>query len=331
MFILGNISQIRTYVFELAERYRNIPIPLKSASPPKQNFEDTVSEDKLSDTLRGLTLESPNEPRTSRFLSRSESAEELLENNLFKKQSRARATAKFVKDILLPGSKPRSAEPTFWEIESRAKRRFDWEKEYKKRLSGKKLSLIQTFVVTTSTTLPTTTAAVVTFTTTTGPVTTTSTVSTFNMSVAAAATLLNDSFVSPPAFGGSLEEEPQTWLDYLFRWQAYKSISNENLAKILPLLLKKSALDFYNTLDNATRSDLGAFQDAFKARFYPSDVQKLRGLSEIWKRTQKPSETVDQIRDRNAKDETDVPEPLGREFALCVDPRIFTAHQTPRD
>ena len=91
-----------------------------------------------------------------------------------------------------------------------------------------------------------------------------------------------------------LEEEPQTWLDYLFRWLAYKGISNENLAKRLPLLLKKTTLDIYNTLDNATRSDLGAFQDAFKALYHQSDVQQLRGLSEIWQRTQKPSETVDQ-------------------------------------
>ena len=62
-----------------------------------------------------------------------------------------------LKDILLPGNKLKSAEPTFWEIESGAKRRFDWKKEYQKRLLGKKSSLTRT-PVTTSNILPTTTA-----------------------------------------------------------------------------------------------------------------------------------------------------------------------------
>ena len=79
------------------------------------------------------------------------------------------------------------------------------------------------------------------------------------------------------------------------RWQEYKDIDDATLLKILPLILKCNSLSWYNSLTDTVRENMDQFKTAFQQRFYPSDVEKLRGFSEIWKRVQKPNESVDEF------------------------------------
>ena len=58
---------------------------------------------------------------------------------------------------------------------------------------------------------------------------------------------------------------------------------------------QRSLFGWYNSLTDAVRGDLDQFKTAFQGRFNLSDVEKLRGLSKIWKRVQKPNESVDKF------------------------------------
>ena len=60
------------------------------------------------------------------------------------------------------------------------------------------------------------------------------------------------------------------------------------------LYLRDSALDFYESLPASVKKSRRQLVEAFKRRFYLSDVECLRRMSELWKRQQLPEESVDQ-------------------------------------
>ena len=60
------------------------------------------------------------------------------------------------------------------------------------------------------------------------------------------------------------------------------------------LYLKHNALEWLENFPHATRSSKPRLVDAFKQRFYPSDIDKLRSMSDLFRKQQKPFESVDE-------------------------------------
>ena len=60
------------------------------------------------------------------------------------------------------------------------------------------------------------------------------------------------------------------------------------------LYLKGHSLQWFESLADATKTSKALLVEAFKARFYPSDIEKLRSMSDLFRRQQKPSESVDE-------------------------------------
>ena len=98
----------------------------------------------------------------------------------------------------------------------------------------------------------------------------------------------------PETFSGLVTENPESWLNFLERYNKYKRLSEQEWVDTFGLYLKHSALEWLENLPQATRSSKQRLVEAFKERFYPSDIEKLRSMSDLFRRQQKPFESVDE-------------------------------------
>ena len=104
---------------------------------------------------------------------------------------------------------------------------------------------------------------------------------------------LNDGFLQPPSFKGTIDDEPRSWLEHIDHWTEYKGIEERQLMLLVPLLLKGTALEWFHSLKDAQKRDWGAFRRQFADRFFPSAVDKLKGMQDMWNTKQKAGQSVD--------------------------------------
>ena len=157
--------------------------------------------------------------------------------------------------------------------------------------------------------------------------TTTTTVHSDMDGAPAPAPSFNDSFVSPSVFSGSLEEEPRTWFEYLMRWQEYKDIDDVTLLKILPLILKCNSSSWYNSLTDAVRENMDQFKTAFKQKFYPSDVEKIKGILRNLEEGTKTQRKCRWIRNGSSEDKAGLSKFVGRKLVLFPSAHQETCHR----
>ena len=98
----------------------------------------------------------------------------------------------------------------------------------------------------------------------------------------------------PENFTGTAGENPEEWLNFLERYNKYKKLSDQAFLDTFSLYLKGHSLQWFESLADATKTSKALLVEAFKARFYPSDIEKLRSMSDLFRRQQKPSESVDE-------------------------------------
>ena len=104
---------------------------------------------------------------------------------------------------------------------------------------------------------------------------------------------LNDGFLQPPSFKGTIDDEPRSWLEHVDHWTEYNGIEERQLMLLVPLLLKGTALEWFHSLKDAQKRDWGAFRRQFVDRFFPSAVDKLKGMQDMWNTKQKAGQSVD--------------------------------------
>jgi len=59
------------------------------------------------------------------------------------------------------------------------------------------------------------------------------------------------------------------------------------------VLLKDTAGDWYDNLQDVVKSDWVSLQNAFKQRFQDTEIRRWRKASKLWQRVQQPTESVD--------------------------------------
>ena len=102
-----------------------------------------------------------------------------------------------------------------------------------------------------------------------------------------------DSALSPSNFYGEPKEDAITWLQQAEAWRAYKNFNNDRITGLFPLLLKRQAYLWYQSLANGVKNDATQLVDSFKRRYEPTPLTKIQLVSGAWCRKQKHDESVD--------------------------------------
>ena len=103
----------------------------------------------------------------------------------------------------------------------------------------------------------------------------------------------NDGFLQPPCFKGTIDDEPRAWLKHIDHWTEFKGIPERQLMLMVPLLLRGMALDWFHSLAEEQRKEWAEFRRQFEDRFFPSAVDKLKGMQDMWNTKQKVGQSVD--------------------------------------
>ena len=98
----------------------------------------------------------------------------------------------------------------------------------------------------------------------------------------------------PSDFAGTAAEDPESWLNFLQRYCKCKRMTDEMFTENFGLYLKHMALQWYESLSDTDKTSKARLIDAFKRRFYLSDIEKLRVMSDLFRRQQQPEESVDE-------------------------------------
>ena len=148
--------------------------------------------------------------------------------------------------------------------------------------------IVTTYLATTTTTAVTTTVTTST-TTTMMPATTTGAAGTTTV-------VISDSNLNPQSWSNAPNElDAKSFWTYLTRWAKFKHITDEALLDYLPLIFKNQVLDWFENLPEDGKDTLNKVKEAFEARFFPTDFIKFSYLTEIWQRSQQPTESVEQF------------------------------------
>lgn len=99
-----------------------------------------------------------------------------------------------------------------------------------------------------------------------------------------------ESALSPERFSGT-EDAIRWWQSFDF-YCAFKGFDNDRRAASLPLFLKASAIDWYQTLPEATKTNFQHLQTAFEARYHPGQDLAWARVGKIFNKIQGPNEPV---------------------------------------
>src|SRR6266496_206567 len=99
---------------------------------------------------------------------------------------------------------------------------------------------------------------------------------------------------APPIFGGDTSVQcPQDWLRTLQYWVAYKSLTADQIKAAIPVLLKDSALIFYQGLPDASKDTLEHFSVPFLHHFKTEGTLPWIDLAALWSYKQSPNQSVE--------------------------------------
>jgi len=84
----------------------------------------------------------------------------------------------------------------------------------------------------------------------------------------------NDDQYAPTLFYGKSNEDAETYVAYIERYQVYKHLSDDEVLELLPALLRDAASDFYESLTVDQKTSWTAVKDTFLQRFGRSATQR---------------------------------------------------------
>jgi len=84
----------------------------------------------------------------------------------------------------------------------------------------------------------------------------------------------SDDKYAPTLFYGKSNEDADTYVAYIERYQAYKHLSDDEVLELLPVLLCDAASDFYDSLTTDQKTNWTAFKNTFLQRFGCSTAQR---------------------------------------------------------
>ena len=108
---------------------------------------------------------------------------------------------------------------------------------------------------------------------------------------------INDNSLMPKVFNGKRldPDAMDRWIEHFHRFTAFKQLEDEGKLDLFKLLMTEQAADWLKSLPPETTDDFDTLLDAFKQRFAHTKLQRWRTATSIWKRSQKPTESVDEF------------------------------------
>src|ERR1051325_8572454 len=101
------------------------------------------------------------------------------------------------------------------------------------------------------------------------------------------------SLLAPDVFRGTKGEEAEEWLTSVNHWLKFKQFTDAQSCTELPVLLRDSALCWYNALPDATKADLTLVTEAFLRRYKTDGITGWQDNAAIWTTKQQPTQSVD--------------------------------------
>ena len=102
-----------------------------------------------------------------------------------------------------------------------------------------------------------------------------------------------DNPYSPSTYHGSSTEDADDYLAYIERYATYRHLSEQQRLELLPVLLRDSAIDWYETLSHDEVSSWPNFRKSFLDRFGRIEATRFRDMTTLWSTSQATDETVD--------------------------------------
>ena len=99
-----------------------------------------------------------------------------------------------------------------------------------------------------------------------------------------------DHAYAPSPFYGKSQEDAQDFLKYIESYAAFRNMNEAERLQFTAVLLRDSASDFCDSLDDATRGSWDTFKTAFLGRFGRSEAVRWRDVGDIWPVQQQPAE-----------------------------------------
>ncbi len=99
--------------------------------------------------------------------------------------------------------------------------------------------------------------------------------------------------LAPDLFRGTTKEESEQWLDSVRHWLRYKEMNAAQSCAAIPVLLRDSALCWYNGLDNAVKNDFPQLCAAFVARYRTTGITGWQDSAAVWSLKQGENQSVD--------------------------------------
>jgi len=94
-------------------------------------------------------------------------------------------------------------------------------------------------------------------------------------------------------YHGSSTGDADDYLAYIERYATYRRLSEQQRLELLPVLLRDSAIDWYETLSHDEVSSWPNFRKSFLDRFGRTETTRFRDTTTLWSTSQATNETMD--------------------------------------
>ena len=102
-----------------------------------------------------------------------------------------------------------------------------------------------------------------------------------------------DNPYAPSTYHGSSTGDADDYLAYIERYATYRRLSEQQRLELLPVLLRDSAIDWYETLSHDEVSSWPNFRKSFLDRFGRTETTRFRDTTTLWSTSQATNETMD--------------------------------------
>jgi len=103
-----------------------------------------------------------------------------------------------------------------------------------------------------------------------------------------------DPSLAPKTFSGT-EENADEWLQYFNRYSSFRHFDNPAKCGYFSILLRSTAADWFEALNDSVKTDFAQLETSFKTRFVKSDLTRWKNADKLLTRVQKNDESVDQF------------------------------------
>ena len=105
---------------------------------------------------------------------------------------------------------------------------------------------------------------------------------------------VGDATFAPPSFRRNKTEDTNDWLSRFEKYASFRDMTDKDRLRLVAVLLRDTASEWWHNLDNTTKGDWGLFKTAFKNRFEDAGILKSKKVSDLWSRVQGPTESVNE-------------------------------------